>query len=147
MTLLTEVSNGLLVHRHRLQRRPRRLFLGQNDPRQQRHKTTLKAEINAEAWESLHSATSRPFDKPNSDRIAVKVINLLGDEVMKVFKVSQLGRSPTIARAFSVPQLAAIGTTSAATKSHDRFAGRDSRLGIGQGRIVHKRKKRSSIGF
>jgi hypothetical protein len=49
--------------------------------------TSLKAEINAEAWETLHSDTSRPFDKPNSGRIAVKVINHLGDEVMKVFKV------------------------------------------------------------
>jgi len=61
-------------------------FLGQNDP-YSALKTTLKAEINQEAWESLHSDTSRPFDKPGSGRIAVKVINHLGDEVMKVFKV------------------------------------------------------------
>jgi len=61
-------------------------FLGQNDPYKSL-KTTLKAEINAEAWESLHSDTSRPFDKPTSSRIAVKVINHLGDEVMKVFRV------------------------------------------------------------
>jgi len=39
------------------------------------------------AWQSLHSDTSRPFPKPKSKRIAVKVINHLGDEVMKVFKV------------------------------------------------------------
>jgi adenine-specific DNA-methyltransferase len=51
-------------------------------------KTTLKAEINEEAWETLHSDTSRPFDKPASGRIAVKVINHLGDEVMKVFRVN-----------------------------------------------------------
>ena len=50
-------------------------------------KTTLKAKIDREAWESLHSDTSRPFDKPTSGRIAVKVINHLGDEVMKVFGV------------------------------------------------------------
>ena len=50
-------------------------------------KTTLKAEIDEEAWESLHSDTSRPFEKPKSGRIAVKVINHLGDEVMKVFRV------------------------------------------------------------
>jgi len=50
-------------------------------------KTTLKAEINPEAWATLNSDTSRPFDKPKSGRIAVKVINHLGDEVMKVFKV------------------------------------------------------------
>jgi adenine-specific DNA-methyltransferase len=61
-------------------------FLGANDP-YSALKTTLKAEINEEAWESLHSDTSRPFDKPASGRIAVKVINHLGDEVMKVFKV------------------------------------------------------------
>jgi adenine-specific DNA-methyltransferase len=61
-------------------------FLGQNDP-YSALKTTLKAEINQEAWETLHSDTSRPFEKPKSGRIAVKVINHLGDEVMKVFKV------------------------------------------------------------
>ena len=61
-------------------------FLGANDPYKSL-KTTLKAEIDAEAWESLHSATSRPFDRPESGRIAVKVINHLGDEVMKVFRV------------------------------------------------------------
>lgn len=61
-------------------------FLGQNDPYKSL-KTTLKAEINAEAWDSLNSDISRPFDKPTSGRIAVKVINHLGDEVMKVFRV------------------------------------------------------------
>ena len=50
-------------------------------------KTTLKAEINADAWETLNSDTSRPFEKPKSGRIAVKVINHLGDEVMIVFRV------------------------------------------------------------
>jgi adenine-specific DNA-methyltransferase len=50
-------------------------------------KNHTKAEINQEAWESLHSDTSRPFAKPQSGRIAVKVINHLGDEVMKVFKL------------------------------------------------------------
>ena len=62
-------------------------FLGANDP-YSALKTTLKAEINAEAWATLHSDTSRPFAKPKSGRIAVKVINHLGDEVMKVFKVT-----------------------------------------------------------
>lgn len=61
-------------------------FLGANDP-YKALKTTLKAEINAEAWETLNSDTSRPFDKPKDGRIAVKVINHLGDEVMKVFRV------------------------------------------------------------
>jgi adenine-specific DNA-methyltransferase len=61
-------------------------FLGANDP-YSALKTSLKAEVNAEAWATLNSDTSRPFDKPKSGRIAVKVINHLGDEVMKVFKV------------------------------------------------------------
>lgn len=61
-------------------------FLGASDPYKSL-KTTLKAEINADAWDTLNSDTSRPFDKPESGRIAVKVINHLGDEVMKVFKV------------------------------------------------------------
>ncbi len=62
-------------------------FLGANDP-YSALKTTLKAEINEEAWATLNSDTSRAFDKPKSGRIAVKVINHLGDEVMKVFKVA-----------------------------------------------------------
>ena len=61
-------------------------FLGAGDP-YSALKTTLKAEINADAWATLNSDTSRPFPKPKSGRIAVKVINHLGDEVMKVFKV------------------------------------------------------------
>jgi hypothetical protein len=40
-----------------------------------------------DAWEKLNNDISRPFDKPSSGRIAVKVINHLGDEVMKVFRV------------------------------------------------------------
>ena len=59
-------------------------FLGANDP-YRALRTTLKAEIDSEAWETLHGDTSRPFAKPKSGRIAVKVINHLGDEVMKVF--------------------------------------------------------------
>ena len=50
-------------------------------------KTTLKAEINQNAWATLRSDLSRPFGRPLSGRIAVKVINHLGDEVMKVFRV------------------------------------------------------------
>jgi adenine-specific DNA-methyltransferase len=61
-------------------------FLGANDP-YGALKTTLKAEIDAEAWASLNSDVSRPFVKPKGGRIAVKVINHLGDEVMKVFRV------------------------------------------------------------
>ena len=61
-------------------------FLGANDP-YSALKTTLKAEIDPEAWATLNSDTSRPFDRPTKGRIAVKVINHLGDEVMKVFRV------------------------------------------------------------
>lgn len=60
-------------------------FLGANDT-YSALKTTLKAEIDPEAWATLNSDTSRAFDKPKSGRIAVKVINHLGDEVMKVFR-------------------------------------------------------------
>ncbi|HET7553196.1 MAG TPA: hypothetical protein VFK04_18025 [Gemmatimonadaceae bacterium] len=60
-------------------------FLGANDPCSALE-TTLKAEIDTEAWATLHSDTSRPFERPKSGRIAVKVINHLGDEVMKVFR-------------------------------------------------------------
>jgi adenine-specific DNA-methyltransferase len=62
-------------------------FLGANDP-YKALKTTLKAEIDEAAWATLHSDTSRPFQKPGTGRFAVKVINHLGDEVMKVFRVS-----------------------------------------------------------
>jgi adenine-specific DNA-methyltransferase len=62
-------------------------FLGANDPYKVL-KTTLKSEIDAEAWATLHLDISRPFSKPTSGRIAVKVINHLGDEVMKVYRIS-----------------------------------------------------------
>ena len=62
-------------------------FLGAGDPYKSL-KTTLKAEIDEEAWSTLYSDTSRPFPKPKSGRIAVKVINHLGDEVMKVFSIA-----------------------------------------------------------
>ena len=61
-------------------------FLGSGDPYKSL-KITLRAEIDEDAWATLNSATSRPFPKPESGRIAVKVINHLGDEVMKVFRV------------------------------------------------------------
>lgn len=64
-------------------------FLGQNDP-YKALKSTLRAEIDREAWESLHSDTSRPFPAPASGLIAVKAINCLGDEVMKVFRVPEI---------------------------------------------------------
>ncbi len=50
-------------------------------------KTALKAEIDEEAWATLYRDTSRPFARPQTGRIAVKVINHFGDEVLKVFGV------------------------------------------------------------
>ncbi|MER9503907.1 site-specific DNA-methyltransferase [Mesorhizobium sp. M0579] len=61
-------------------------FLGANDPYKSL-KTALKAEIDEEAWETLYSDTSRPFPRPSTGRIAVKVINHFGDEVLKVFGI------------------------------------------------------------
>ncbi len=61
-------------------------FTGGNDP-YSRLKRALKADIDAEAWESLRRTESRPFDKPETGKIAVKVINDYGDEVMKVFSL------------------------------------------------------------
>ena len=61
-------------------------FLGAQDP-YQALKTSLKAEIDKEAWETLYRDVSRPFAKPTTGRFAVKVINHFGDEVMKVFGV------------------------------------------------------------
>ena len=61
-------------------------FLGAGDPYRSL-KTTLKAEIDVDVWATLNSNTSRPFPRPESGRIAVKVINHLGDEVMKVYRL------------------------------------------------------------
>lgn len=61
-------------------------FPGANDP-YKALKTTLKAEIDLEAWDSLKRTRSRPFLRPVGGRVAVKVINHLGDEVMKVVAV------------------------------------------------------------
>jgi len=61
-------------------------FTGGNDP-YKRLRAALKADIDAEAWETLYRTESRPFDRPETGKIAVKVINDYGDEVMKVFEV------------------------------------------------------------
>ena len=61
-------------------------FLGANDPYKSL-KAALRAEIDEEAWATLYRDTSRPFPRPERGRIAVKVINYFGDEVMKVFAV------------------------------------------------------------
>ena len=61
-------------------------FTGGNDP-YARLKKALKADINEDAWATLNQTTSRPFPKPETGKIAVKVINDYGDEVMQVFEV------------------------------------------------------------
>ncbi len=61
-------------------------FPGANDP-YKALKTTLKAEIDIDAWEALKRTRSRPFPRPEGGKVAVKVINHLGDEVMKVVGV------------------------------------------------------------
>jgi adenine-specific DNA-methyltransferase len=52
-------------------------------------KRALRADIDEAAWSSLYSTVSRPFDKPASGKIAVKVINHYGDEVLKVYAVEK----------------------------------------------------------
>ncbi|WP_245494022.1 site-specific DNA-methyltransferase [Rhizobium ruizarguesonis] len=61
-------------------------FLGANDP-YRNLRTALQADIDEDAWATLYSDTSRPFERPATGKIAVKVINHFGDEVMKVFGV------------------------------------------------------------
>ncbi len=61
-------------------------FTGAQEP-YDRLKRALKAEIDEDAWSSLYRTTSRPFPRPATGRIAVKVINHYGDEVLKVFEV------------------------------------------------------------
>lgn len=63
-------------------------FTGGNDP-YKKLKTALKAEIDADAWATLYRDVSQPFDKPSTGKIAVKVINDYGDEVMKVIEVAE----------------------------------------------------------
>ncbi len=61
-------------------------FTGAEEP-YDKLKRALRADIDEAAWSSLYSTVSRPFVEPESGRIAVKVINHYGDEVLKVFDV------------------------------------------------------------
>ena len=47
----------------------------------------LRAQIDEAAWSSLYATVSRPFDAPSTGKIAVKVINHYGDEVLRVYEV------------------------------------------------------------
>ena len=61
-------------------------FCGGDDP-YDKLRRALKAEVDESAWRALYSTVSRPFERPKSGKIAVKVINHYGDEVLKVMKV------------------------------------------------------------
>jgi adenine-specific DNA-methyltransferase len=61
-------------------------FTGDNDP-YRRLKRALKVDIDEAAWETLYRTRSRPFARPESGKIAVKVINHYGDEVLQVYDV------------------------------------------------------------
>ena len=61
-------------------------FTGAHEP-YEKLKRALRAEVDEATWASLYSTTSRPFDRPKTGKIAVKVINHYGDEVLKVFPV------------------------------------------------------------
>ncbi len=61
-------------------------FTGAGEP-YEKLKRALRADIDESAWAALYSTTSRPFACPSTGKIAVKVINHYGDEVLKVFDV------------------------------------------------------------
>ena len=61
-------------------------FTGADKP-YERLKRALKADIDEAAWESLYATRSRAFDSPATGKIAVKVINHYGDEILKVYEV------------------------------------------------------------
>ena len=62
-------------------------FTGADEPYEKLQRA-LRAEIDEAAWQSLYATVSRPFEAPQSGKIAVKVINHYGDEVLKVLDVS-----------------------------------------------------------
>ncbi|WP_411814344.1 site-specific DNA-methyltransferase [Dehalococcoides mccartyi] len=64
----------------------RHAYFTGNDQPYERLKKALKAEIDESAWADLYSTTSRPFDLPKTGKIAVKVINHYGDEVLKMYE-------------------------------------------------------------
>ncbi|MFN8006765.1 MAG: DNA methylase [Terriglobia bacterium] len=61
-------------------------FTGAEEP-YEKLKRALRAEIDQAVWSSLYSTVSRPFEKPQSGKIAVKLINHYGNEVLKVFEI------------------------------------------------------------
>lgn len=61
-------------------------FTGADKP-YEKLKRALRSDVDEAAWSSLYSTVSRPFDPPSTGKIAVKVINHYGDEVLKVYQV------------------------------------------------------------
>jgi adenine-specific DNA-methyltransferase len=61
-------------------------FTGAGDPYAQLRRA-LRADIDEDAWAALYATVSRPFPVPETGRIAVKVINHYGDEVLQVYDV------------------------------------------------------------
>ena len=62
-------------------------FTGADEPYKKLQRA-LKVEIDEDAWSTLYSTVSRPFEAPSTGKIAVKVINHYGDEVLKVYEVT-----------------------------------------------------------
>jgi adenine-specific DNA-methyltransferase len=71
-------------------------FLGAEEP-YDKLKRALRAEIAETAWSSLYTNVSRPFPVPGTGKIAVKVINHYGDEVLKVYRLNKESRELCLA--------------------------------------------------
>ena len=80
----------------------RAYFTGAEEP-YDKLKRALRADIDEAAWSSLYSTVSRPFNKPESGKIAVKVINHYGDEVLKVFAVTRSPAEPNRGNGGQIP--------------------------------------------
>jgi len=65
----------------------RHAYFTDGEDRYEKLRKTLRADIDESAWESLYSTVSRPFPPPQKGKIAIKVINHYGDEVLKVYEV------------------------------------------------------------
>ena len=61
-------------------------FTGTDKPMERLEKA-LRTQVDSEVWDSIYGTVSRPFPKPKTNKIALKVINHYGDEVLKVFDV------------------------------------------------------------
>ncbi len=64
-------------------------FTGADKPMEKLQKA-LKSDIDESAWSSMYGTVSRPFKSPKHKKVAIKVINHYGDEVLKVFSINQI---------------------------------------------------------